>query len=737
MCEETMTFTKASLIVVAFFGFCALAHAQTAQEIIAATDKVRNPGRPFRSSSLLTEYVGGKPRDQNSLTVYSKLDPGTGQYRNIIRIAEPPRDEGKILLLDGHTLWFYDPSSKASVRISPQQRLVGRASIADVLTVNLAIDYTSTLLGTETIQDAARQNRTCWHVDLKAANDQAGYNHLEYWVEERTYYPIKAKYYSDSGRLTKILYFSKFGDRLDGTRPLEAVIIDAVDGSLVTTIEYGEARFQDVPEEWYQREYLPRVRADLVADAEGVFARNSAPDTPAAPASSEDKDLDLIPSSVQQAPANSSQNTPEHPKTADIRRRIYVEQAFTQSAQREGLAVPFPPPAPTEWQERLFLDVRKEWDVGERLSFTYSGRLNFRAEDDFSFPSNENASHDFREGYVSWQPFGKTYFDFGRINLKSGVAAGLNPTDFFKTRAVVEPLSADPAVLREDRLGALMLRLQEIWTGGAVTVAYAPGLYKPSAIYSGTNLPSLNPMFDRTNAHNRVLVKATEKLFADFSPELLFYQEGGSTRFGANVTESLGKSVVAYGEWSGGTRSSLIDQALQYGRAAGTLPAKAPSALPENSNQRFQNELAVGAAYTTTSRVTFNLEYHYSESGLSGADLENWFRIGQANAASAPTTGELWFIRAFAGDQQESFARQYVFVRADAVDAFVRNLELTAFVNVGLYDGSSIAQATADYYLSKHWTIGALASGTVGGKRSDFGSLPQSASVLFKVVRYI
>jgi outer membrane lipoprotein-sorting protein len=252
----------AALLMTLALSVGGIARAQTAQEIVAASDKVRNPGQPFRATDTLTEYIGGKPRDQDVLVVYAKEDPATRQFRNLIRYIQPPRDEGKMVLLDGRVLWFYDPSSKASVRISPQQRLIGQASIADVLTVNLAVDYTGTLLGSEKIQDAAHQDRQCWHLDLKAANDQATYNRVEYWVEHDTSYPIKAKFYSDSGRLLKILYYRGFQEQLGRIRPTEGIIIDAVDTSLVTTVEFGDQRFQDIPEAWFQREYLPRLRSE-------------------------------------------------------------------------------------------------------------------------------------------------------------------------------------------------------------------------------------------------------------------------------------------------------------------------------------------------------------------------------------------------------------------------------------------------------------------------------------------
>ena len=250
------------LLALALTSGTATAQAQTAQEILAASDRIRNPHEPFRLTSSLVEFVGGKPRGQSVLFVYAKEDPTTHRFRNLVRYVEPPRDAGKMALLDNHALWFYDPASKASVRISPQQRLIGQASIGDILTVNLAADYTGTLAGTETIQDASRQDKLCWHLDMSAATDLATYNRVEYWVEQTTSFPIKAKFYSDSGRLLKILYYRGFSEQLGVVRPTEAVIIDAVDTALVTTLKFSDYKFQEIPEAWFQRDYLPRLRAD-------------------------------------------------------------------------------------------------------------------------------------------------------------------------------------------------------------------------------------------------------------------------------------------------------------------------------------------------------------------------------------------------------------------------------------------------------------------------------------------
>lgn len=252
---------KSLLAACVLLGATSAAFAESAQEIVARADAIRNPSKPFRATSVLTEYRAGTPADRNVLLVYSKIDPATHQFRNLARYIDPPRDAGKMVLL-GSVLWFYDPASKDSVRISPQQRLTGQAAIGDVLTVNLAVDYTASLVAEETIPDAAKQPRRCWHLDMKAATDTATYNHVEYWVEEGSFDPIKAKFYSDSGRLLKILYYRNYIERLDGLRPTQAVIIDAVDSSLVTVVDFSDSRFQDIPDTWFQRDYLPHLNAE-------------------------------------------------------------------------------------------------------------------------------------------------------------------------------------------------------------------------------------------------------------------------------------------------------------------------------------------------------------------------------------------------------------------------------------------------------------------------------------------
>jgi len=453
----------------------------------------------------------------------------------------------------------------------------------------------------------------------------------------------------------------------------------------------------------------------------------------AALAAEEDKDLELIPPAAQ-APATAALPVP----ATNAAQRNYLEDAFTVTPLRNDLAVPYPPPTPASWEDRLFLDSRDEWKLTPALTLDYSGRFNLRAANDVPFPSHESVRNDLRELFLSWQPSDGTFIDLGRVNVKSGVAVGYNPTDFFRTRAVVEPLTSDPTILREDRLGTLMLLGQHVWPGGSVTAVFAPKVTQPTAIYTNLNLPSFDPMLDRTNSQDRFLLKGSVTVANGFSPELLVYHAGDRTQVGGNLTVAIGQQTIGYVEWAGGVAPSMLYDALQYGRETGTLPRNAPAPLPVSAAQYFQNDLSVGFSYTPVdTKLTLNFEYHYHQAGFSGQDWHNWFAAASLHGNIPGEDPALWYIRSYAQDQQEPESRHTAFLRADWVDAFVTDLEITALANINLQDGSVLAQATADYYLSRAWTIGGQASITVGGRNSEFGSLPQAAGILLRVVRYL
>jgi outer membrane lipoprotein-sorting protein len=236
--------------------------APDAQAILASSDAVRNPDKPFGLTITLIEYRNSQQTDTTTLGVYSKADANSGQFRSLIRWVAPPRDANKLMLKNGNDLWFYDPSSKASIRLSPQQRLLGQAANGDVVTVNLAKDYRAQLAGEEDVQDGDRQQRHCYKLSLVAAAADVTYHHIEMWIETGSSRPVKARFYTESDRLLKSAYYRRYQAQLGTERPTETVIIDGLDPNWVTVMRFSSYAWREVPESWLQRDYLPRFRPE-------------------------------------------------------------------------------------------------------------------------------------------------------------------------------------------------------------------------------------------------------------------------------------------------------------------------------------------------------------------------------------------------------------------------------------------------------------------------------------------
>lgn len=238
------------------------AAAPSAQALLAASDAIRNPEKPFALSVTLVEYRNARQVDGNTLTVYSKADANSGQFRSLIRFVAPARDANKLMLKSGNDLWFFDPSSKASIRLSPQQRLLGQAANGDVVTVNLAKDYQAQIAAEENVLDGDRQTRRCYKLALAAVSADVTYHRIEMWLDASSSRPVKARFYTESGQLLKTAYYRRYQPQLGVERPTETVIIDGLDPNWVTVMRFADYAWREVPEVWLQRDYLPRFKPE-------------------------------------------------------------------------------------------------------------------------------------------------------------------------------------------------------------------------------------------------------------------------------------------------------------------------------------------------------------------------------------------------------------------------------------------------------------------------------------------
>ena len=255
---KSLIFSLASMM----FGYGLAFAAPSAEEILVASDAIRNPGRAFSVTVTLTEFQAGKQVDTSTLVSYSRTQAQGGQFASLLQFVLPARDAGKLMLKNGNDLWFYDPTNKASVRLSPQQRLLGQASNGDVATVNLAKDYKATLAGEEEIQDGERRTRKAHKLALTAISPDVTYASIEMWIDVENNRPLKARFFAESSRLLKTAYYRRFQPELGADRPAETVIIDGLNPQSVTLMRFSDYKARTIPDTWLQRDFLPRFQPE-------------------------------------------------------------------------------------------------------------------------------------------------------------------------------------------------------------------------------------------------------------------------------------------------------------------------------------------------------------------------------------------------------------------------------------------------------------------------------------------
>lgn len=345
-----------------------------------------------------------------------------------------------------------------------------------------------------------------------------------------------------------------------------------------------------------------------------------------------------------------------------------------------------------ETSQRLSLDLQIDRAILTDLRLIFANRL------DLNGPGNgERAINTLKEAYLGWRLGAETLLDAGRINLRNGVASGYNPTDYFRSGAVRSVVSIDPASLRENRQGSVMLRAQQLWDGASLSAAFSPDLHRPA------NADGLNLDLGATNRQNRLLLAFSPKLAPGLTPQFLLYRETDqSPQFGLNLTTLANDNTVAYLEWSGGRRPTLLTRAI------------AP--LPHAS--AWHNQLATGLTYTTPSKLSLTAEYQYHGDALAGND---W------NALQQGIPSRYARYRSWLQTAQESPTRQAIFAHARWQDAFLPGLDLSLMRNLDLIDHSHRNWLEARYHHGQ-WEYALQWQAQHGTPLSTFGAAPDIRS---------
>lgn len=88
------------------------------------------------------------------------------------------------------------------------------------------------------------------------------YASIEMWVDADNNRPLKARFFAESARLLKTVYYRRFQPQLGADRPTESVIIDGLNPQAVTLMRFSDYSARNIPEAWMQRDYLQRFQPE-------------------------------------------------------------------------------------------------------------------------------------------------------------------------------------------------------------------------------------------------------------------------------------------------------------------------------------------------------------------------------------------------------------------------------------------------------------------------------------------
>lgn len=376
------------------------------------------------------------------------------------------------------------------------------------------------------------------------------------------------------------------------------------------------------------------------------------------------------------------------------------------------------------WSNLMRLGVRGDTSLRPNLSLKTDLLFNVYSRKNDHFKASDDLRLDIKEAYLSWQQSDTSFIDIGRINIKSGVATGFNPTDYFKVGAVLDRNTEDISQLRDARLGALVLRGQKLWNNGSLTLVVSPKMsHKQNHWTTDKDIFGLN--LHKSNDRSRVMLKLNQKISDDLNPELIYYTESEKHKLGLNISKSFNDHWIGYMEWNIGKRRRLIDEALYKYRKSGQLHPLVASTFTKDKGEKYQQQFAVGASFTSNSNITTSLEYHYNQAGLSKTNSKQFFNAAELASTNKhyAATGQLLSIRGLAQSRGEPLGQHSLFLRSKMNDIGINNLDLTGLLIADLNDQSYLAQAEVAYELNPKSSLAFRLAKFKGNKKSQYGSL--------------
>ena len=216
------------------------------QSWLADVDQARNAFAESVITARASQVKDGKVTGSADFQIYTK-----GADRGLI-VFRGGKNDGRKILNVGEKMWLMVPGASRPLPITPNQRLLGGASVGDVARVRFAEDFTAVLRpAPETVG-----GKNCRVLDLTARSRDAPYPRVVLWFDEKDRLPCRLLFSLPSGKPVKEVTFVKFQKASGKTIVAEMEIRDLLAGEpgAITRLEYLDYRPAKIDEKFFTPE---------------------------------------------------------------------------------------------------------------------------------------------------------------------------------------------------------------------------------------------------------------------------------------------------------------------------------------------------------------------------------------------------------------------------------------------------------------------------------------------------
>lgn len=165
---------------------------------------------------------------------------------SLVDTLSPEKDRGKKFLARGTNMWVFLPNVNKSIRISPQQRLIGAVSNIDIARTVFGIDYKMI---------SEKKEKGALVFELEAVSKSNPYNKAVLWVNEATEEYIKAEFFTLTGALAKVISYYDYKPIMGKSISTRKVIQDILTKQKSTLI-YKDFSTESLSENFFQPDAL-------------------------------------------------------------------------------------------------------------------------------------------------------------------------------------------------------------------------------------------------------------------------------------------------------------------------------------------------------------------------------------------------------------------------------------------------------------------------------------------------